>query len=1469
MREMKMAAARPFRKWQASKISILILEMFAMSALVSGTWNGTETSVNLNTLSERSPEDCVFTDGFDLIQAIYSANEVYILGGQKVGGWEPKRQPWVEQEGQSLPPPSLSKTANAINVLDALGGLGRPGYDTWTIGYGDTILAPTDIAWVNAAAFLGTTVEGLFADPLAVRDILLNLMFQGKVLTKNLVDGNLLGPTLLQTDLQVFVDSYARGNVRNINFRGELEAQKCLDPAKVVVPNLELCRGGLTIQVINQIPLPGTCDVFPRVIDIACTTPELSLYCEALQLLGDSFGASLNLAPVDAAWRRAFEVMHLTKRQVFGDYELLRNIVNFNRSPTEGHSLRCSVQFRDGEAFIPTDEVSFRGRSVSYILKIKAYSVLERLCGEAVKGLYPGKRVVVSSKWGSARIVTPEAVACGDTGSSVYLTDEVLLPPTLFYQVTVLDIVCANPSLQLFCLFINEAGESTRNLFLNPAAQSTVFAPIDAAVRYAFYALNLGDPEKASESLMQRIVSATTLVGEGVFLFELKDGFLSRGGSSSDILIVEVVGPKWLEQYFLTGPCNRAHVLRPFSNKKGVNGVVHVLDTMLTPSVLCKTLCELLELNPVTNIYAILIYALGFEFEFCASSVICFDEFTSFAPSDIAFLELFRLYFGTEDIEEVFQYYTPFLYDVVGYHTILDVLVFTTPKIEALQYVYNKEFDVDPVIPPGIVRFPKNPENQQYFGLVNGYWDTPAFITSTRTDSVDSVKGIVSTNVTLFGQSCAPLFSGDGSTCPAKIISSDNFATNGVLQVIDRVLLWPKDPECLEPAGTEQFGEEVLLPFLLFEFSIFADVKYAGPNCSFLCFPGYHDLENFVDGKDEANGYWEGFLDRNHSFFMHDVNSEEFDPTTCSLCGPFGAQIIYSQVISELEGLVAVLYVNNIGEVRFGIVPGFSQLDWGAGGFNIRPIGLELIGPSIVASNFIAYPGERFTVLATIDSFCGIAKLYINGVLRGAALVDLLLHDLVSLPKMIEDVADIYKDAVEGYVKSRKEMVGCVTALPSGADFLQLAKCLFRLDGQVVFEASSDVVAEGRLGKWIWNDHSLNAQVLDCVRDLKNNADRSTVYLGDVAECFAPLMPDGIAEDVRSDQQGATKHALNSWHTAYLMAEECVAMQFSGTHSISRQQLEKCLSPFADLVDLSAGFWNKVSKCLNLLYVSEAGLAPGDLKLCMEGSVPDWFLAVLSEINQKVGVRKETLNATLQHHGFAKKDKAYAARAQRRGLVQRSKRTDVRGSNLAAFVGDLHKSVADLSGSFQGSFEQVLEETADWPFLERLESLRESLSEELGSVAAELFSTAPPWRFKQQPENLRDFSIFDGRGPITADELLRDSGLSSQWSWLFGIPNPALKQNTAFFENCGSALDQYSEVGSFYEFAACGFSAIKYTKWRGKIFSLVVYEDQVVYPSTCKFSKEYEQPLCEGKKACPYPSYYHAGKVLSGEPLKE
>lgn len=1447
----------------------LILNFVLMSKLASATSNLTEPAVDLSTLSERSRDDCVFTDGLGLIHAIYSANEVYIFGGQKVGGWEPKRQPWEQQQGRSLPPPSLSTTANAINALDALGALGRPGYDTWTIGYGDTILAPTDVAWSDTAAFLGTTVEGLFSDPLAVRDILLNIMFEGKVLTKNLVDGNVLGPTLLQTDLEVFVDSYARGSVRDINFRGELEAQKCLDPAKVVVPNLELCRGGLTIQVINRIPLPGTCDVFPRVIDIACTTPELSLYCEALQLLGDNFGASFNLAPVDAAWRRAFEVMHLTKRQVFGDYELLRNIVNFNRSPTEGHSLRCSVQFRDGEAFIPTDEVAFRGRSVSYILKIKAYSVLERLCGEAAKGLYPGKRVVVSSQWSSARILTPEAVACGDTGSSVYLTDEVLLPPTLFYQVTLLDIVCANPSLQLFCLFVNEAGESTRNIFLNPAAQATVFAPIDAAVRYAFHALNLGVPEEASQSLMQIIVSATILNGEGVFLFELKDGFLTGENSRSDILIVEVVGPKWLEQYFLTGPCNRASILRPFSNKKAVNGVVHVLDTMLTPSVICKTLCELLELNPVTNIYAILVYALGFEFEFCASSVICFDEFTSFAPSDVAFLELFREFFGTEDVEKVFQYYTPFLYDIVGYHTILDVLVFTTPKIEALQYVYNKEFDVDPAIPPGIVRFPKEPENQQYFGLVNAYWETSAFITSTRTDSMDSVKGIVSTNVTLFGQSCAPSFSGDGSKCPAKIISGDNFALNGVLQVIDRVLLWPKDPECLKPVDAEPFDEEILFPFLFFEFSIFADVQYAGPNCSFFCFPGYHNLEDYMDGKDQAHGYWEGFLERNQSFFMHDINSVEFDPTTCSLCGPFGAQIIYSQVISELEGQVVVLYVNNIGEVRFGIVPGFSQLDWGAGGFNIRPVGLELIGPSIVASNFIAYPGERFTVLATLDSFCGIVKLYINGVLRGAGLVDLLLHDLVSLPKMIEDVAGIYKDAVEGYVKSRKEMVRCVTALPAGTNFLDLAKCLFRLDGRVVFEKSSDVAEEGRLGKWTWNDQSLNAQVLDCVQELKSSVDAKEVHMGDIAECFAPLMPESIAEDIRSSGHGGAKHALNSWHTAYLTAEECVAMQFSETHSISRDQLVECLSPFADLIDLSASFWNKVRNCVHLLFASDAGLAPGDLKLCMEGSVPEWFLAILSEISQKAGVGKETLNATIQLHGFANEDKEGKTAVRRRGLLKRAKRPDVRGSNLAAFMGDVQKTVADWSGSLVGSFEEVLEDTMDWPFAERLDLLRESLSNELGSAVAELFATAPPWRFKQQPDRLRDFSIFDGRGPITAEELLRDSGLSSQWSWLFGIPTPALKQNTAFFENCGSALDQYSEVGSFYEFAACGFSALKYTEWRGKIFSLLVYEEQVIYPSTCKFSEEHIQPLCEGQKACPFPSYYSAGKVLSGEPQKE
>ena len=56
--------------------------------------------------------------------------------------------------------PNLDLTKQALDVVSAAG---LP--DPAVISTGDTFFAPTNRAWTSAAAYLDTTVEGLFGEP--------------------------------------------------------------------------------------------------------------------------------------------------------------------------------------------------------------------------------------------------------------------------------------------------------------------------------------------------------------------------------------------------------------------------------------------------------------------------------------------------------------------------------------------------------------------------------------------------------------------------------------------------------------------------------------------------------------------------------------------------------------------------------------------------------------------------------------------------------------------------------------------------------------------------------------------------------------------------------------------------------------------------------------------------------------------------------------------------------------------------------------------------------------------------------------------------------------------------------------------------------------------------------------------------------------------------------------------------------
>jgi uncharacterized surface protein with fasciclin (FAS1) repeats len=436
-------------------------------------------------------------------------------------------------------------------------------------------------------------------------------------------------------------------------------------------------------------------------------------------------------------------------------------------------------------------------------------------------------------------------------------------------------------------------------------------------------------------------------------------------------IIVEGEFP--LEAFFVDGGCNRAQIIVPLSNRLAVNGVLHVVDRLILPSGnqdFCPSVCERLELNPLTTVFVAAIYALGLENEYCTTGASNtstdyepprMTSGTIFAPTDLAFAKY--LYQAGITVFAIFASYPERLYDTILYHTVEGASLYAADVVDGL------------VTPTALTQgFPPN---------AAGHIDavTSPVLTARRFDSFTLIrKNLLQTALFIEGERCLfnPLVT--GADCAGRVIVPDQVTITGaIIHTIDQVLT-PNVLTCLDPAG--QSGTSTV--------GIAAEVTYVGPiGCSLFC---------------------TGVIAR------------------CLPCSPFVAQEIYTSPVdasplSNFGNVVLTLYVNQIGEVRWGQVPGFSRSKW-TGDHAIGPIGLQKAGASIVAQGFLATNLVTFNVIAnaidvtdiTSDSSPSAAyllKIYINGFLKGAAVLD--FTSIISLA----EIQFLFNELVEHYIIER------------------------------------------------------------------------------------------------------------------------------------------------------------------------------------------------------------------------------------------------------------------------------------------------------------------------------------------------------------------------------------------------------------------------------------------------------------------
>jgi hypothetical protein len=366
------------------------------------------------------------------------------------------------------------------------------------------------------------------------------------------------------------------------------------------------------------------------------------------------------------------------------------------------------------------------------------------------------------------------------------------------------------------------------------------------------------------------------------------------------------------------------------------------LDGALIPPSNCRSSCSLIEINPLTNVFIAILYAIGLEKDFCTED--CFtgedtgEDATWLVPTDIAFTAVFA-YLGLPQ-NTIFEF-PALLYDIITYHIVAGVSALSTSLVTGT------------VVFPILSRYTE--ENDQYPEL--------EFI---RVDTED-LQGWHFTTLYVQGQ--------EFENPPARVIIPDQKATDGVVHTINRVLLPSTDRTCKEPELVYVDGDCSDIPCTITGLfpstsilSIEALVTYVpDPTCipwclSWWCFPCTPLSAQPIVTLGGINGsFAASFLD-----------------------DPLG---VFLNVLNRGNALGALsLYVNQVGELRLGVAPYFDELL-----FEEKQILDVTNAPSIYASGVTFFPFQTYKILTTYSEACALAKIYVNDIIRAVAVIDFAL----------------------------------------------------------------------------------------------------------------------------------------------------------------------------------------------------------------------------------------------------------------------------------------------------------------------------------------------------------------------------------------------------------------------------------------------------------------------------------------------
>ena len=240
--------------------------------------------------------------------------------------------------------------------------------------------------------------------------------------------------------------------------------------------------------------------------------------------------------------------------------------------------------------------------------------------------LLSGQSINVDVSGGMVTLNGSSKVTAADIDASngvIHVIDEVLLPADFAAQ-TIVQIAASNPDFSILVKALLKP--ELADLYAaanNPTSNLTVFAPNDAAFNATLNALGKESIDDLPIDLLKEIVTYHIL-GGAVMSNELSNGDVATLLPGESVTVDITDGVK----------INGANVLAP--DIKAINGVVHVVESVLLPSYVASAVGTISEVILFDPNYTILVAAL--KKAELLETVSTTDNLTLFAPDNAAFV---------------------------------------------------------------------------------------------------------------------------------------------------------------------------------------------------------------------------------------------------------------------------------------------------------------------------------------------------------------------------------------------------------------------------------------------------------------------------------------------------------------------------------------------------------------------------------------------------------------------------------------------------------------------------------------------------------------------------------------------------------------------------------------------------------------------------------------------------------------